>query len=354
MGWELVMRKLNVQQADRRGFTLIELLVVISIIATLIALVAPAVQSARAAARRLQCLNNIRNIAIAMVNDATGHGDELPFAVENSSSTTGNVRTTWPIHLLDELDAANVARQVRTDAGISTNTEVWLQVFTCPDDLERARQTNALTYVANGGIFYDSGSCNVNHHSASVITEYLVPGAPDTLGYATGVIWQKDAGDVCGSPVRPFNDDRKMRFAFISNGDGISNTFLLGENTAPRNNLAAATGSWNTVSLYGLVFAADTDDIRFGSTAIHSRTTDDESNVFDWTGVGPLGNSAINADLATGGMRPASNHGDIVNFAFCDGSARPISENIDAGVYLKLLTSAGTLHGEEILSRTSY
>src|SRR5690348_3867140 len=89
----------------RRAFTLIELLVVIAIIAVLIALLLPAVQAAREAARRAQCVNNLKQIGIALHNYHTSM-DSFPMGVSQYIPTNKFWWDNWSVHalLLGELE----------------------------------------------------------------------------------------------------------------------------------------------------------------------------------------------------------------------------------------------------------
>ena len=88
----------------RRGFTLVELLVVIAIIGILVALLLPAVQSAREAARRTECANNLKQLGLAIHNYHGARGTLPPGVISNSGTRFGSPRTTWTIHLYPYLE----------------------------------------------------------------------------------------------------------------------------------------------------------------------------------------------------------------------------------------------------------
>src|SRR5262249_51313879 len=125
----------KLKPARRAGFTLIELLVVISIIAVLMSLILPAVQSAREAARRTQCLNNQHNLSLAITGFATSRGGGLPYLDENSYN--------WPCALLGYLDHNDIA------GNAAYYNQIALDVLTCPDDVNNFKTNNGLSYGVN-------------------------------------------------------------------------------------------------------------------------------------------------------------------------------------------------------------
>ena len=100
-------------QGGQRGFTLVELLVVIAIIGILVALLLPAVQAAREAARRSRCQNNLKQLGLALLNYHDTH-DGLPPAANwiNLSTVTthnnGGLRENWVIMILPFLEQQTV------------------------------------------------------------------------------------------------------------------------------------------------------------------------------------------------------------------------------------------------------
>ncbi|MEM9354467.1 MAG: DUF1559 domain-containing protein [Planctomycetota bacterium] len=135
----------------RRGFTLVELLVVIAIIGILVALLLPAIQSAREAARRLQCQNNLKNLALALLNHHDQRGEFPPpaFMQEGSNHdilTDTRLFSNWAIEILPFIEQQNLYDRAQYDTStvrffntrdLDFNIEVRstrLAVMLCPSD----------------------------------------------------------------------------------------------------------------------------------------------------------------------------------------------------------------------------
>jgi prepilin-type N-terminal cleavage/methylation domain-containing protein/prepilin-type processing-associated H-X9-DG protein len=132
---------------DRRpaAFTLVELLVVVSIIAVLIGLLLPAVQSSRAAARRTQCASNLRQVGLAMGHYCDAHRGQFP---DTSHNDLGDVERSWIYTVAPFMESVDALR-------------------VCPDDLKAAdRLRERLTsYVMNAYLTDEPRSFAVTNHN---------------------------------------------------------------------------------------------------------------------------------------------------------------------------------------------
>src|SRR5690554_5619769 len=129
----------NPMRFARNGFTLVELLVVIAIIGVLVGLLLPAVQAAREAARRMQCSNHLKQIALACHNYQSSFGHFPPSAIVDLSVTSTGNNGSWGVHgrILPYLEQGNLYEQV--DLSLAWDHQMSIDAmkiptYACPSD----------------------------------------------------------------------------------------------------------------------------------------------------------------------------------------------------------------------------
>ena len=370
--------RLATDRNRRRGFTLIELLVVISIIAVLMSLIAPAVQNARKAARRAQCLNNMHNLALAAQNVASTNNGQLPqlsanmltgigtvagnaCAVDYTGASTQLVLThSWVVPLLPSLDASALYRSMRATSCATTATnaasyikpedELYLAVLVCPEDTNKIGRTLGLSYAANAGYINsdlwgaDTNSrhdmYHVNYADASgtyLTSATSYPGAlttqqlanDATVAAASGVFWRQR------SAAEP-----RVTIDSIGSGDGLTQTIMFAENVNSNYWQLGATDS----SAFGVAIDPTT-----GFPAVAPAGTKTISTVL-------YDSSRLNGNQSTaiGIPRPSSLHLGTVNIVFCDGSTKAVNDGIDATVYVSLVSPDGRTYGQRLIDSNAY
>ena len=288
-----------------RAFTLVELLVVITIIGILIALLLPAVQAAREAARRMQCQNNLKQTALGLhlYHEAKG-----VFPAGVSSNAAGNQWATWALYLLPYLEAENLSDRFDPNAGYAgSNDTVFrtkIQTFCCPSDV-----------------------VGVNSHYGPGFARSNVVGCFGADSAFTGVEPTKHA---------LFNENVARTAAEIV--DGMSNTAAVSEIISGPDQTADARGMWwwDLGCHYEHQYNPNSrsDAVMSGGAAYNFC---DSTKVFcDYS---------LNVGWGTR-FAASSYHPGGVNLGLIDGSVRFVSDTVNSSVW----QAVGSINGGEIIT----
>lgn len=302
----------------RHAFTLVELLVVIAIIGTLMGLLLPAVQSAREAGRRNTCMNNLKQMSMAVVT-YDGKKQAIP-GWRNALS--GGLEVSWPTMILPELERRDVFNIWDAASTAPANASPVIPSFLCPTSPADADAFPAIGYAANGG-----------------------SGLEAIFGTAAGVAQPKGDGVVFdavgGSNVAGmYHAGARTNLDVITGRDGATNTLLFAERNGgmvtqpawhgvvtPMTHGASKPARWTLGTSSPLVFLLPFFDYEDGSGTL-------ETNV-----PRTLNQTTVASDLF---RYPSSNHSGGVQVAFCDSHTAFITDSIATSVYAQLMTSGSS------------
>lgn len=304
-------------QFRRGGFTLVEVLVVIAIIGILIALLLPAVQAAREAARRSQCTNNLKQLALGIHNYEGVYKTFPSGFITNypkSPQTLERSYWSWGALILGFIEQAPVRDQLRvgpiplwenlgTPTGLAT-LQTPISTFVCPSDVGPP--------LNNFGAAIDPAFATYEKRVTSDGTDRIEIAKSNYVGVAcSSNSTTPPSGDELsyGPPTGVLFSNSAVRFSDIT--DGTSNTALLGERCYKLRNLFIGAGN-------ALGFS-------FETTGYSSRNR----SLLAALGIPYWGinQTVINANHQNRGFH--SLHPGGAQFALCDGSVRFISETID-------------------------
>jgi prepilin-type N-terminal cleavage/methylation domain-containing protein len=291
----------DARPAPHRAFTLVELLVVMTIIGMLMALLLPAVQSAREAGRRTACTNNLFQLALAAIRSdeqagfIPGWRNKSPRAADNATNAV-----SWPVVLLPFMERNDVYKVWATS---TSPAAPYISFFVCPSSPPDALTQPTLSYAGNCG----SGS-NANKWDGVML---------DTM-----------------------QSNGKLGFSDVASADGCPTTILLTERCGSGNAKANAPlyqTWWDRRNI------ATSLNMNVNQASYSAYANNPVPGIGIVSGTIPakiINNVANNA--APGFLsQPSSNHAGGVVTAFCDGHTAFVKDSVARQVYAQLLSSDG-------------
>jgi prepilin-type N-terminal cleavage/methylation domain-containing protein/prepilin-type processing-associated H-X9-DG protein len=332
---------------SRPGFTLIELLVVIAIIGVLIALLLPAVQAAREAARRSQCVNNMKQIALAVQNYHDQQG-AFPvgwgyFSWFDPTWSLPPKRSTWFASFLPQMEQMNLYNALNfsfpnvggTFAGVSGTQFI---------------QSTALASIVNSFICPSDGKARPLLASPTQVLTLSQTSYAGNAGVTNIISWCSSAnGMTCTGWIPPsgmFGVDMSTRIADVT--DGTSNTVLVGEYSQYRNDPDPVMNFWTVGANFGSSVGGGVG--RLQGIVLMIAKPNAPILIPQPTPTNPF-NDRFNPQYQVAGQWGfRSFHPGGVNMAYVDGSVRFMKETVNNVTYQSL----GTKGAGETISSDSY
>jgi len=354
----------------RRAFTLIELLVVIAIIAVLIALLLPAVQAAREAARRSQCVNNLKQLGLAVHNYASSYGCFPPQCsgpeVAGTYSYNSGWTFGWPVAVLPQMEQQPVFNAFNfynfaIDPANSTVGYTQLAMLLCPSD-DASKQPQypwaSLNYHGNNGgpgilqrftgTMVGTGKWAAHPNLGPISLASVTDGTSNTALFSERLMGVFGANATTGAFMPTASGPDSLRGFFEVSGGAATDV-------QDPNSLTATMSFYNACkSLPGSTVAKNSQCIgHYWTRGYYVHGT----NMYNHYGT-PNTNACHNQATETtqvwridsGIAPPTSRHSGGVNVGFADGSVKFVKNSVNLQAWWAL----GTRNKGEVISADSY